>query len=142
MADYDRNNVFARILKGELPAHKIYEDAQTLALLDIMPRSEGHALVIPKHPVRNMLDCPADVLAAVTATTQKLAQAAIKAFAADGVTIQQFNEAAGGQEIFHLHVHVLPRHEGAVLRPPGKMGDQELLKKHAEMWRAALIQEF
>lgn len=138
MADYDPNNVFARILRGELPCHKIYEDAQTFVMLDIMPRSEGHLLVIPKAPVRNILDCPPDVLAAVMATTQRIAKASLKAFSAEGLTIQQFNEAAGGQEVFHLHFHILPRRAGEALRPPGKMGDQELLKRHAEMLLEAL----
>jgi histidine triad (HIT) family protein len=138
MADYDPNNVFARILRYELPCHKIYEDEQTFAFLDIMPRSDGHFLVIPKASVRNILDCPADILAALMTTTQCIAKASLKAFAAEGITIQQFNEAAGGQEVFHLHFHVLPRRAGEALRPPGKMGDQELLKRHAEILRKAL----
>jgi histidine triad (HIT) family protein len=138
MADYDPNNVFARILRGELPCHKICEDEKTFTMLDIMPRADGHVLILPKAPVRNMLDCPADVLTAVMATTQRIAKACLKAFSAEGVTIQQFNEAAGGQEVFHLHFHVLPRKAGEALRPPGKMGDQDLLKKHAEMLREAL----
>src|SRR5262245_28198302 len=95
---YDNSNVFARILRGEIPAHKLYEDVRTFALMDIMPRGEGHCLVIPKEPSRNILDANPDSLTAVMLTTQKLARAVVKAFSADGVTIQQFNERAGGQE--------------------------------------------
>jgi histidine triad (HIT) family protein len=137
MADYDPNNVFAKILRGELPCHKICEDEKTFVMLDIMPRTDGHALVIPKAPVRTLLDCPPDILSALIVTTQRIGLAAMKAFAADGLTVQQFNEAAGGQEVFHLHFHVLPR-MGEPLRPPGKMAEQDLLKKHAEMLRKAL----
>ncbi len=135
---YDANNIFAKILAGALPCHKICEDEKTLVFLDIMPRSDGHTLVIPKSPVRNIFDCPADLLCTLATTAQRIAQASLKAFAADGITIQQFNEVAGGQEVFHLHFHVLPRFEGQPLRPPGKMADQALLAKHAEILREAL----
>lgn len=136
---YDADNVFAKILRGELPAHKLYEDEHTLALMDIMPRGDGHCLVIPKKPSRNILDVEATDLAAVMATTQTLAKAVTKAFSADGVTIQQFNEPAGGQVVFHLHVHVIPRFEGVKLRPhTGEMADQAVLAEQAEKIRAAL----
>ncbi len=136
---YDPNNVFAKILRGELPSHKLYEDERTFAFMDIMPRGDGHCLVIPKQPARNILDVEPDSLAAVAATTQKLARAVKKAFSADGVTIQQFNEQAGGQVVFHLHVHVIPRFEGVALKPhSGQMADQALLAEHAEKIRAAL----
>lgn len=140
MADaYDPSNVFAKILRGELPAHKLYEDADTFALMDIMPRGDGHCLVIPKAPSRNLLDVSEDSLAAVMRTSQKLARAVTKAFAADGVTVQQFNESAGGQVVFHLHVHVIPRFEGVALKPhTGKMEDQAVLAANAEKIRAAL----
>lgn len=138
---YDLNNVFAKILRGELPAHKLYEDAETFAFMDIMPRGDGHCLVIPKKPSRNILDIDADSLSAVMATTQKLARAVVKAFSADGVTVQQFNEPAGGQVVFHLHVHVLPRFEGVALRPhTGDMADQAVLADHAEKIRKALAE--
>ena len=104
-----------------------------------MPRSDGHLLVIPRDPVRNMLDATPDQLAACLATVQRLAHAAMKAFDADGVTVQQFNEAAGGQEVFHLHYHVLPRHDGVAMRPPGKMADLDVLKTHAERIVSALV---
>ena len=136
---YDPTNIFARILRGELPAHKVYEDEDTLAFMDIMPRGDGHALVIPKQPSRNVLDVDAESLAAVMRTVQKVARASVKAFGADGVTVQQFNEPAGGQVVFHLHVHVIPRFDGVVLKPhTGQMEDQAKLAASAEKLRAAL----
>ncbi|MDP3409077.1 HIT family protein [Bosea sp. (in: a-proteobacteria)] len=139
MTAYDPANVFARILRGELPSQTVYEDAQTLAIMDIMPRADGHVLVIPKAACRNVLDAPADALQAVALTTQKLARAVTAAFDADGVTIQQFNEAAGGQVVFHLHVHVMPRHDGLSLRPhTGAMEKPEVLAANAEKIRTAL----
>ena len=135
---YDTDNIFAKILRGEIPSHKIYEDSDTFAFLDIMPRADGHLLVIPKTPARNLLDASPDQLAAVMATVQKLSHAAMQAFGADGITIQQFNEAAGGQEVFHLHFHVLPRHEGERMRPPGTMADSDVLAAQAEKLRGVL----
>src|ERR1700728_3928237 len=118
MTSYDPNNVFAKILRGELPAYKVYEDDKAFAFLDIMPRAPGHTLVVPKAPARNILDIEEDDLAHLIKTTQKVARAAVTVFSADGVTIQQFNEAAGGQVVFHLHVHVIPRKMGVALKPP------------------------
>lgn len=136
---YDTDNIFARILRGELPAHKLYEDDDTFAFMDIMPRGDGHCLVIPKKPARNILDVDAQSLAAVMATTQKLARAVVAAFSADGVTVQQFNEQAGGQVVFHLHFHVIPRFEGVALKPhSGKMEDQAVLAANAQKIRDAL----
>ncbi|NOE17489.1 HIT domain-containing protein [Ruegeria atlantica] len=138
MADYDPDNIFAKILREEIPCMRVYEDDKTLAFMDIMPRVDGHLLVIPKTPCRNVLDATPEQLTAVIKTVQKMARAIKSAFDADGVTIQQFNEAAGGQEVFHLHFHVLPRHEGVSMRPPGKMGDFELIGEHAKKISAAL----
>ena len=136
---YDEANVFAKILRGELPSHTVYEDAETLALMDIMPRADGHVLVIPKAACRNLFDAPPDALKAVALTTQKMARAVTAAFGADGVTIQQFNEAAGGQVVFHLHVHVMPRHEGVALRPhTGTMEKLHVLMANADKIRDAL----
>lgn len=136
---YDPDNVFAKILRGDMPAHKLYEDADTFAFMDIMPRGDGHCLVIPKTPSRNILDVEPASLSAVAATTQKLARAVMKAFSADGVTVQQFNEAAGGQVVFHLHVHIIPRFDGVSLKPhTGQMEDQAVLAANAEKIRAAL----
>lgn len=138
MSSYDPDNIFAKILRGEIPSTRVYEDEDTLAFMDIMPRSDGHLLVIPKSPCRNVLDATPEQLSAVMATVQKMSHAVRQAFEADGVTIQQFNEAAGGQEVFHLHFHVLPRHEGISMRPPGNMGDFDLIAEHAEKIRNAL----
>lgn len=136
---YDDNNPFAKILRGELPAYKIYEDDDTFAFMDIMPRGKGHCLVIPKRPSRNILDVHEDSLNAVMRTTQKVARAAVKAFDADGVTVQQFNEPAGGQVVFHLHVHILPRFDGVALRPhTGEMEDQKALEEDTRKLREAL----
>ncbi|MEZ5776123.1 MAG: HIT family protein [Hyphomicrobiaceae bacterium] len=135
---YDTNNIFARILRGELPCHKVYEDDDTFAFLDIMPRADGHTLVLPRSPAVNLIDATPAQLSSVILTVQRIARAAKSAFAADGVRIEQFNEAAGGQMVFHLHFHVLPRWTGVDLRPPGKMADPEVLKAHAETLRKAL----
>ena len=125
---YDDQNIFAKILRGELPAEKIFEDEVVVAIMDIMPRADGHMLVLPKNPCRNILDANISQLNVCIELVQRLAKASFKAFNADGITIQQFNEAAGGQEVFHLHFHVLPRHNGVSLRPPGKMEDPAILK--------------
>jgi histidine triad (HIT) family protein len=136
---YDNENIFARILRGEIPSHKVHEDDHTIAIMDIMPRGKGHCLVIPKSPMRNILDADDETLAHVARSTAKMARAVKTAFDADGVTVQQFNESAGGQVIFHLHVHVIPRFEGVSLKPhTGEIEDQEALATHAEAIRAVL----
>jgi histidine triad (HIT) family protein len=136
---YDDSNVFAKILRGELPCTKVYEDAATLAIMDIMPRCDGHVLVIPKSPARNILDASPAQLAACMATVQLVSKAVMKAFAAPGITLQQFNETAGGQVVFHLHFHVLPRHEGVRLKPhTGTMEKPDVLAANAEKIRKAL----
>ncbi len=135
---YDPNNIFAKILRKEIPCNFVCEDADTFVFMDIMPRSDGHALVIPKQPARNILDAPASLLAPLMQTVQRVAIAASKAFNADGMTISQFSEPAGGQVVFHLHVHVSPRYEGVALRPAGVMADGALLEQHAAKLRAAL----
>jgi len=135
---YDNDNIFAKILRGEIPSEKLYEDDETYVFMDIMPRADGHCLIIPKTPCRNMLDATPVQLTACLKTVQKMGHAVMKAFGAEGVTVQQFNEAAGGQEVFHLHYHVLPRHDGVKLRPPGTMADFAVLKEQADKIRAAL----
>ncbi len=135
---YDPQNIFAKILRGEMPCYKVFEDDIALAFMDIMPRAEGHVLVIPKTPARGLLDMPPDALGPYMLRVQKVAAAARKAFDADGLTIQQFNETAGGQVVFHLHFHVLPRKEGVALKPPGIMGDKAALEANAARVRAAL----
>ncbi len=138
MTAYDDQNIFAKILRGEIPNVTVYEDDDTLCFMDIMPRTDGHCLVIPKTPCRNVLDASDEQLAAVMRTVKKVANAAKAGFAADGITLQQFNETAGGQEVFHLHFHIHPRHAGVAMRPPGQMGDMDAIQSHAETIRAAL----
>lgn len=136
---YDDENIFAKILRGEIPAVKLHEDDDTLAFMDVMPQAPGHVLVIPKSPSRNLLDANPAALAKTIPVVQKMARAVKSAFDADGVFVAQFNEAAAGQSVFHLHFHVIPRHEGTVLKPhSGGMEDMEVLKANAEKIRAAL----
>ena len=138
-ATYDTANVFAKILRGELPCEKVFEDAETLAFMDIMPRCDGHALVVPKTSARNILDATPAQLATCLRTIQLVARAQMTAFGASGITIQQFNEPAGGQVVFHLHFHVLPRHDGVALKPPaGAMASSDVLAANAARLRAAL----
>ncbi|HUU25280.1 MAG TPA: HIT family protein [Methyloceanibacter sp.] len=139
MAAYDPDNIFAKMLKGEIPCHKIYEDDDTLAFLDIMPRSEGHALVITKEPAADLFRVSPEGLAKLMAVVQKLAPQIKQAVGADGVLIQQFNGAAAGQTVFHLHVHIVPVKEGVALKPPeGGMADQGELAATAEKIRTAI----
>jgi histidine triad (HIT) family protein len=139
MPAYDPNNIFAKILRGELPCHKVYENDKVLAFLDIMPRAPGHALVLPKAPARNISDVSPGDLAAVMTVVQKIAQVSMDKFGADGVTVQQFNESAGGQVVFHLHVHVIPRKDGIALKPPASVKESpDVLKQQAATLAAAL----
>ncbi|GGB58675.1 hydrolase [Roseibium aquae] len=136
---YDDQNVFAKILRGDLPSHKVFEDAKTVVIMDIMPRGDGHVLVIPKAPSRNIFDIATDDLHAVMSTAQRMARAVKAAFDADGTTIQQFSEPAGGQVVFHTHVHVIPRFEGVALKPhTGQMADPDVLMANAAKIRAVL----
>lgn len=137
---YDDDNIFAKILRGDMPAHKIYEDDRTLAFLDVMPRADGHTLVVPKISARNLLDIEPGDLSELIVSVQKIAKAVVKAMQADGLVIQQFNESAGGQIVFHIHFHILPRWDGVKLRPhTSEMADPEILAKHAETIRRALV---
>ncbi len=139
MSSYDPNNIFAKIVRGELPSYKVYEDDKTFAFLDIMPRAPGHTLVLPKAPARNMLDVSPDDLAHVMQAAQKIAKAAMKVFEADGITMQQFNEGAGGQVVFHLHVHIIPRKTGLPMKPPASEKEKpEILAEQAKKLGAAL----
>ena len=139
MPSYDQNNIFAKILRGELPCYKVYEDDKAFAFLDIMPRAPGHTLVLPKAPARNLLDIGAADLAHVMTVAQKVAKAAVAALGADGITIQQFNEGAGGQVVFHLHVHVIPRKAGVPMKPPAADKEKpEVLAAQAKALAAAL----
>jgi histidine triad (HIT) family protein len=136
---YDTDNVFARILRGEIPAHKVFEDAHTLAFMDVMPQADGHTLVIPKHPAENLFDLPESQLSATIVATQRVARAVRKAFDAPGIMIAQLNGPAAGQSVFHVHFHVVPRFAGIDLRFHAReMADHALLAAHAERVRAAL----
>jgi histidine triad (HIT) family protein len=115
-AAYDNGNIFAKILRGEIPSHRVYEDEDVVAFMDVMPQASGHTLVVPKAPSRNLLDADPAVLAKVLPVVQTIARAAKSAFAADGITVIQFNEAPAGQTVFHLHFHIIPRHEGVPLK--------------------------
>jgi histidine triad (HIT) family protein len=134
---YDPDNIFAKILRGEIPAHKVYEDEHVMAFMDIMPRADGHVLVIPRQPARNILDIAPDTLSRLAIGVQKVAIAVKAAMNADGLTIQQFTESAGGQVVFHIHFHVIPRFEGVPMKPhTGQMADPDVLKVNAERIRA------
>jgi histidine triad (HIT) family protein len=136
---YDTGNVFARILRGEIPAHKVHEDAHSLAFMDVMPQADGHALVIPKAAAENIFEVPPEALAATILTTQRVARAVQRAFAAPGILIAQLNGSAAGQSVFHLHFHVVPRHAGLDLRFHARdMADPKILAEHAARVRAAL----
>ena len=137
---YDANNIFAKILRGDIPCHKVHEDTDVLVFMDVMPQSTGHTLVVPKAASRNILDADPKVLANIMPLVQKVAIAAKTAFSADGITIWQFNEPAGGQTVFHLHYHVIPRFDGVVLKAhSGKMEDDAVLSANAAKLKAALV---
>jgi len=136
---YDPNNIFAKILRGEIPCVKVYEDSKTLAFMDVMPQAEGHVLVVPKEGAENILDLSAEGLAAMMATVQKIAKAMDKALRPDGILLKQFNRAAAGQSVFHVHFHIIPRHEGRPLAPhAGGMVDAATLEPLAAKIRSAL----
>ncbi|HMM92557.1 HIT family protein [Bradyrhizobium sp.] len=139
MTAYDDQNVFAKILRGEIPCFKVDESERALAFLDIMPRSPGHTLVIPKAPARGILDIADDDLAEVARMARRIAVAAMMAFDAEGIIIQQFSEAASGQVVFHLHMHVMPVKAGIELLPPQtRKEDPAILADHARRMVAAL----
>ena len=136
---YEASNIFAKILRGEIPCHKVYEDSDALVFMDVMPQSTGHTLVLPKAASRNLFDADPGVLAKMLPLVQKIAVAAKTAFAADGISVWQFNEPAGGQTVFHLHFHVIPRFDGVALKAhSGKMEDGTVLAANAEKLRRAL----
>jgi histidine triad (HIT) family protein len=136
---YDADNIFAKILRGEIPSHRVYEDADTVAFMDVMPQGTGHTLVVPKAPSRNLLDADARTLERLLPVVQKIAVAAKVAFEADGVQIVQFNEAPAGQSVFHLHFHVIPRFDGIPLKPhTGTMEDNAVLAANADKLKSAL----
>ena len=139
MTAYDPNNIFAKILRGEFPCYKVYEDDHVLAFLDIMPRAPGHTLVVPKAPARNLLDVKPDDLAHVARAAQKIARAAMTAFKADGITLQQFSEPAGGQVVFHLHFHIIPRKTAVPMKPPATYREETAVLSDQALKLAAAL---
>ncbi len=138
-ASYDADNIFGKILRGEIPCHKVFEDDNFVAFMDVMPQSVGHTLIVPKAASRNLLDADPRVLATAAPLLQRVAVAAKEAFGADGISVMQFNEAAGGQTVYHLHFHVIPRYAGVPLQAHGRgMEDPGVLAANAEKLRAAL----
>lgn len=136
---YDPNNIFAKILRGEVPSHKVWEDETTIAILDVMPQSDGHTLVIPKAPAENLFELDTAMAEAVMRTGQRMALAVRRAFHPDGVTLMQFNGAEAGQTVFHFHLHVVPRYAGQALRTHGRgFADPAVLAEHAARLRSAV----
>ena len=136
---YDPGNIFAKILRGEIPAHKVYEDEHTLAFMDVMPQADGHTLIVPKAPAENLFELEAAMAGAVMRTTQWVASGVRRAFNADGITLMQFNGAVAGQTVFHFHMHVIPRYAEQPLRSHGRaMAEPRILEEHARLIRAAL----
>lgn len=135
---YDDQNIFARILRGELPAIKVYEDDQVLAFMDIMPQADGHTLVIPKSPALTLLDLDPDVAAYTIKVVQKIAQAIEKALDAQGIVLMQLSGASAGQTVPHVHFHLIPTSVHELGRHAAQMGDQDKIKAFAEKIKSAL----
>jgi histidine triad (HIT) family protein len=140
MPAYDPDNIFAKIITGDIPGHKVYEDDDVLAIMDVFPQARGHVLVIPKADSRNLLDADPAVLSGVMPTVQKLARAVKAATRADGLRLVQFNEAPAGQSVFHLHFHLIPAYEGEQLQPhaSGQKADDAELAQLAKAIAAAI----
>jgi len=139
---YDSSNIFAQILRGEIPAHKVYEDGSTIAILDVMPQAEGHTLIIPKANAENLFDLEPALAAAVMSAGQRVALAARQVFRPEGITLMQFNGAEAGQTVFHFHLHVIPRYAGKTLQTHGRsFADPAVLAEQAERLRTALRQD-
>jgi histidine triad (HIT) family protein len=138
---YDDTNIFAKIIRGDIPAFKVFEDERGLAFMDAMPQSDGHTLVVPKARARNLFDIEPAVLAELIKTTQHVARGVQKAFSPGGMRIVQFNETTAGQTVFHIHFHIIPCYEGVPLRSHNRdWADKAVLAQHAERVRQALLQ--
>jgi histidine triad (HIT) family protein len=136
---YDPDNIFAKILRGELPCVKVYEDAHVLAFMDLFPQAPGHVLVVPREPARNALDMTDGALQATMLRVKRIARAVKNALKPDGIIITQFNGAPAGQTVFHVHFHIIPRHEGQALGSHGGgQADPDELKTQAEQIAAAM----
>lgn len=139
MTEYDNDNIFAKILRGDIPSYKVYEDADTFVFLDVMPVSKGHVLVIPKQASRNLLDADPETLAKTIKIVHKIANAAKSAFAPDGIVIKQFNEAPAGQSVFHLHFHIIPVYDEVPQKAHASdMEDADILTANAKALNAVL----
>jgi histidine triad (HIT) family protein len=137
---YDDQNIFAKIIRGEAPCFKVHEDENTIVFMDIMPRSRGHTLIVPKAASRNLLDAQPSTLAAVIDMAQRVALAVKKAFQPDGVMLVQFSESAAGQTVFHLHFHIVPAYAGTALKPEGTKGDMASIEEDAGLLKKALAE--
>lgn len=135
---YDDQNIFARILRGELPAFKVYEDEQVLAFMDVMPQAEGHTLVIPKTPAVTLLDLDPEAAAYTIQIVQKVAKAIEKALDVKGIVLMQLSGAAAGQTVPHVHFHLIPTSLHELGKHAAKMGDMEQIKAIGEKIKAAL----
>ena len=136
---YDNQNIFAKILRGEMPAFSVYESANCLAFLDVMPQSDGHTLVLPKMPAETLFDLDKSSATNLIQSVQHVARGVRAAFAPDGIKLMQFNGAAAGQTVFHFHMHIVPCYENKPLRRHGRgMAEPETLEEHAERIRSAL----
>ena len=136
---YDTNNIFAKILRGEVPSVKVYEDDKTLAFMDVMPQADGHTLVIPKEPAENIFELSPEGAAAMVRTTQKVAKAVKKGLDAPGIMLFQLNGKPAGQSVFHVHFHIVPRSGGVDLKLHARgMESPDKLKAIAEKIKAAL----
>lgn len=140
-APYDPNNIFAQILRGEMPCVKIYEDAHVISFMDVFPQSRGHCLVVPKAPSRNLLDVAPKNIGRLFGAVQRIATAAEAALKPGGIVITQFNGSPAGQTVFHTHVHIIPRYSDEPLAAHGgqDMADMDALRKLADMIRARII---
>jgi histidine triad (HIT) family protein len=138
---YDNDNIFAKILRGEAPAHTVYEDEHTLAFLDVMPQADGHTLVLPKVQAANLFELDDAAMSTLMRTVQHVAKGVRDTFAADGIRLMQLNGSAAGQTVFHFHLHIIPCHEGRpIKRHAGGMADNEVLAGQAERLKAALAE--
>jgi histidine triad (HIT) family protein len=138
---YEDDNIFAKIIRGEIPAFKVYEDEQALSFMDAMPQSQGHTLVVPKTRARNLFDIDPAALGDLIRVTQHVARGVRKAFNPDGLRIMQFNEPAAGQTVFHIHFHIIPCYEGTPLKQHSRdRADQAVLARHAELIKQALAE--
>jgi histidine triad (HIT) family protein len=138
MQQYDRNNIFARIIRGEIPCHKVYEDAQTLAFMDVMPQARGHVLVIPKYEAVELTDVPQDYLIAVFSAAKKIIKAQRKVLHRDGIVQLQLSGEQAGQSVFHYHIHLIPGHIHELGKHESVAADQAHLAQLAAQLRAEL----